>query len=175
MGEVKKNKSSVFIIPMIMGIPYKYFSGFVNCYIGSNYDDNNYQERIYIVFNTDDFNNDKISNKVETMTSSSQFVNTLIVDDFTVLSYKPPEVFLSDFIAFKNGEYSKFSEKYKSLIKALYPKLKDVHSIIEPTGEDRAELGKKLEANLSDNCEIFDSPYESDETFSLAHFLNVDV
>jgi hypothetical protein len=174
MDKVKKNKSSVFILPMILGIPYKYFKGFINCYIGSNYDEED-SRRMYVVFETKELIPDKVKGRTEILMNSNQYVDSIVVDEFTVLIYKNVEVFDNDFDAFKDGRYTEFSDRYKKLLKRLYPTITRIHSIISPSLTDRLELSKKVGSSLPDNCEIFDSPYESDENFSLAHFLSVDV
>ena len=135
MGEIKKNKSSVFILPMLTNIPYKHFEGFVNCYIGSSYSDNK-SRRIYLVFKT------SILTAVnqEALINNEHYVDELIVDDFTVLTYRPLTIFKEDFDRFKEGEYTKFSNKYKAILKKTYPRIKRIHAIISPSDTDRDEL-----------------------------------
>jgi hypothetical protein len=169
---VKKNKSSVFILPMILGVPYDYFKGILNCYIGCNYDDRD-EERIYVVFNTESI--DDVKDRESVLTNNEQYFDTLIVADFTIYSFKVSSAFKDDFHCFKEGKYSKFSYKYKKILKRLYSN-KWVHSVIDPKAIDREKLREKLGAiELPRNCEIFDSPYESEETFSLSHFIEVDL
>lgn len=167
-------------MPMIIGIPYKYFKGFINCYIGSNHDEDN-GRRIYLVFDSDYLHSehkDIPKGRLKILETNSQYVRSIEIDRFTMLVYKPLEIFEIDFDIFKSGKYSKFSKKYKSILKGIY-KNKRISSIIDPSEKDRAELASKLfdendQDRLPDNCEIFSTIDDIEETFSIAAFLEVD-
>lgn len=176
VASVTKNKSSVFILPMIIGVPYKYFNGFVNCYIGSNHEDED-DRRIYLVFDTEYLNSDNgdaPKGRVKVLESNSQYLRTVLIDRFSMMVFKPLPAFENDFDHFRHGRYSKFSKKYKSILRMIYNN-KKVRSILNPSIEDRQELSEKLGCSLPDNCEIFDIMDEAEETFSLAAFLEVDI
>lgn len=162
---------------MILGIPYKYFSESINCYIGCNHDDEDDNKRIYLAFDTDILHNKKNPReRYHILTSQSQYVKSIEINRFTILVYRTLDIFKDDFEHFKNGRYSQFSDRYKKILKKIYSNDK-VNSILNPSFEDREKLAAKLSvANLPENCEIFDSPYiEEDEIFTLANFIEVDV
>jgi hypothetical protein len=187
MAEVKKkkNKSSVFVLPMITGIPYLYFRGFINCYVGCNHDDLSDGRRIYLAFKTEaleeDFYKDKKGNnvrnkkRIEVLESNPLFNKKIIINGFTLFVYTPEERFSRDFDKFVSGKYSKFSEEYKTLLKSLYPTIKKMKSIVSPTRLDRMLLTKDLNSTLPEECEIYSVPELIEETFSLSQFLEIEL
>lgn len=183
-----RNKSSIFILPMITGIPYVYFREFINCYIGCNHDVNEFNNRrVYIAFKTDDLKKDtykssekkEISNesRIKILTDSELFIRDIVVNDYTIFIFEPSSEFKDDFDNFSLGKYSLFSEKYKKLLRSLYPTINKLKSIINPTDEDREKLAKELMCNkqIIKNSEIYSIPEPIEETFTLAHFLNVEL
>lgn len=182
----KKNKSSIFILPMVMGIPYYYFKGYINCYIGCNNLESEQNERIYVAFKTEDLETRyydsskgkvKNSDRIKAIKNHKQFINEILLEDFTLYSFRVLENFKNDFEMFKIGKYSKFSLRYKKVITNMYPNTKKIHSIINPSQKDRKKLSDDLLLTnvLPKGTEIFSRPSEIEETFSLSHFINIEV
>lgn len=170
---------------MIMKIPYHYFNGFINCYVGCNMvkDDGN---KIYVAFKTETLkqkgyknSNKIISNeeRINIIKKSSQFSEEIIIGDFTLFVFSPYKNFEKDLDVFRTGKYSQFSLRYKRIIKNTYPNLKKIHSIINPSEQDRKKLSEELLLDyvLPKGTEIYSKPRELEEYFSLAHFIEVEV
>jgi hypothetical protein len=173
---------------MLTGIPYIYFNGFVNCYIGCNNDySDDEKRRIYVAFKRENLEEEfyeskskgKVENleRVEVLRGSELYEREIEVNDYILFIFRPSKEFEKDFDTFISGKYSEFSSKYKRLLKSIYPSIKKLKSIIEPTDADRKKLAKELACceDLLKNSEIYDTPNEIEETFSLAHFLEVEL
>lgn len=183
-----KTKSSVFILPMIMGVPIKYFSGFTNVFIGTAINDGGSiletDKRIFLVFKTADLkeqyhtkkSGEVIENKDREIRFKrlNQFVYKRIIGKYTVFVFRPVEKFIDDFNKFKQGKYSQFSEGYKKIVNKFYPNYPRLNSIINPTEVDRVKLAKELEVKLPNNCEIFSAPELIQEEFNVSKFIQIE-
>jgi hypothetical protein len=187
MGKLK-NKSSVFILPMVMGIPYRYFSEFVNCYVGVNDDVYNQdKERIFIVFLKEDLEKeyfttkkgDKITNseRMSIISGADNYLGVFEIGKFNIIAFRVPDIFKEDFNRFAKGRYSQFSETYKKVLKELYPNIKRIKSIIYPSDEDREKLAKELMCDFQQlkGREILSVPNITDEVFDIANFIEINV
>tara|TARA_R110002126_G_scaffold112047_1_gene250055 strand:+ start:53 stop:613 length:561 start_codon:yes stop_codon:yes gene_type:complete len=184
-----KTKAAVFILPMIIGVPVKYFSGFANVFIGDSFSYGNIledTERIFLVFKNinieDNYYNcpktDLIienSDRIRRLKAIPQYINIQTIGSYTVFLFKPADRLLKDYNRFKEGKYSELSGRYKTIVKKHYPSSSRLKSIINPTDEDRAKLAKELESELKGNCEIFSPPYYLEEEFSYAKFLELEI
>jgi hypothetical protein len=170
---------------MVMKLPYYYFKGFLNCYIGCNtiQDDG---KRIYVAFKIDDLQRKEYkhskgvtSNKerIKAIKNHKQFVEELVIGDFILYVFTPLKNFEKDLDVFKTGKYSQFSLRYKRIIKETYPNIEKIHSIINPSYADRKKLSDDLllENVLPKGTEILSVPNEITETFSISHFIEVEV
>lgn len=182
-----KSKSSVFILPMILEIPFKTFAGFENVFIGtSNMEDLSdlhiEQRRIYVVFRVEDLEKPYFELKgghvvnnrerLEAFKTHKQFVSELSFGSYVAFEFVPLESYVDDFDRFKSGLYSKFSSKYKRIIKHMYTQ-ESVKNIISPTDEERKKLGKELEHALPKDCEILSAPKVLEENLSPAKFIEL--
>jgi hypothetical protein len=182
-----KTKSSVFILPMIMGIPIKYFSGFANVFIGSSFGYGGITEstdRIFLVFKTSLLkehyytkNDITVENKdrKNKLKSTPQYAGVQVIGNYIIFIYRPADKLLKDYNRFKEGKYSEFSGKYKTIIKKYYPTSERVNNILNPSNKDRDKLAKELAVKLDGNCEVFSSPDDLEESFSYAKFLELNV
>jgi len=181
-----KTKASVFILPMIMGVPVKYFSGFTNVFIGSSFGYGSITEstdRIFLVFKTELLNQSLYTRKditldnnarIDKLKGSDQYTETQVIGSYTVFTFTPSEKLIKDYKRFKEGKYSEFSAKYKGIVKRHYPTSARVNSILDPTDTDRDKLAKDLNTELRGKCEIFSSPDNIQEIFSHAKFLEIN-
>jgi hypothetical protein len=170
---------------MVMGIPYQYFKGYLNCYIGCNHLDDE-KDRIYVAFRLEDLESRyyeypkgrlKNSDRISVIKNHKQFVKEIKLDDFVLYSFRVLDNFKVDFELFKKGKYSQFSLRYKKIITNMYPNTKRIHSVINPSEKDRKKLSKDLLLKnvLPKGTEIYSRPEEIEESFSISHFIKVEV
>lgn len=168
-----------------MSFPYHYFKGYLNCYIGCNHLDDE-KDRIYVAFKSEDLKSRyyehtkgriKNSDRINAIKNHKQFVKEIKLDDFTLYSFRVLDNFRVDLDLFRNGKYSQFSLRYKKIITSMYPNTKRIHSIINPSEKDRKKLSKDLLMTgvLPKGTEIYSRPEEIEESFSISHFINVEV
>lgn len=184
-----KNKSTVFILPMILNLPFRTFTGFKNVFIGlstnSDLDDLlREQRRIYVVFKGEDVFSkyyekkegntvkviDNVS-RVSKLKSHPQFVSTHEFGNYVAFEFFPDSKYVEDFDLFKKGHYSKFSDTYKKVIKNMYPK--GIDNIIYPTEQDRKNKAKELGTVLPEGAEILSIPNLLEESLSPAQFIEI--
>lgn len=116
----KFSKTSQFMVPAI-GINitnkavFKYFS---NAYLTDMQHKHDYVRPIFILFSVDDFEEKDWKNVYTTLTKLPNFITEydVGVQDgayLVMMVFQVPEKFENDYVNFKLGRYSQFSEEYK--------------------------------------------------------------
>jgi hypothetical protein len=185
--EIKKNKSTVFLLPLLKDrIPFAYVADCVNSYVFNSFlpEDNVNLDKLYIAFELKDLeknyymipgNNRTSCNKerFELLEKSSFLDKKVIYDDFILFSFYLNDEFSNDVANFIEGKYSKFSETAKIKIALSYNSSK-VQNILNPTDKVKKEFASKLGLDsIAYINEILDKPNKEVETFKLSHFLKI--
>lgn len=142
----ENNKNSIFILPMFKRSKEFYTGHFENVYL------DNEQNVIYFVFK-----NKPEKKVVDFITSIEGFLDIERLNNKYIYKTIVPYEFERDFDLYKKGKYSKLSKGLKLSILAMNPEYnRDLNSILYPTAKDRDELGRRLDAVIPKNSEIFD-------------------
>lgn len=160
----KRNKSSIFLLPML-GINLDLFKSFYDVYYQSTNEDKNNKEnkKIYLVYKTENINIELINPII----NSIHYLNTYNLDGFTIIRYKVPLNYLKDFKLFCRGKYNSFSNEYKNLLLRSYKTNKtELEKILNTLPQTKEELAKRLNVNIDSVKEVYSIPDEIEETFS---------
>lgn len=167
----EKNYSRMFLLPMV-GLNYKLLpSNFVNSYILDDY-------KVVVVYDTteelDSFFNDHI---VTIKTYNNYLIHIEPLDDELVLYFQVPDHYKEDYDKFLRGEYSKFSNDYKTLLTIAYGRksrktdhLVTEYDVIIPLDFKRKQIASYLstdnsEVNYQDIKEVWSKPDLDKEKF----------
>lgn len=178
--KIKYNKSTIFLLPMLSEC--KSFLNtsnmklLVNVYYHNEEDltySNNYKDRIYCVFkNTEEFISKENLSKIE---HSINYITTSILEDYVVITFKIPYVYLNDYLLFKKGNYSKISDIYKKKLLEYYPYHDDyLKNILYPTDTSRKQLSLFLDSKES-ITEVYSRPNTEDEIFKISKFYKLKI
>ena len=171
MIKKKYNKSVIFLLPML-GININKFDKFYNVYYKSIYNNDENKKRIYIVYENK-FINNTIINEISNI---PYYLDNYNLDSFIIFRFKVPELYISDFILFCNGCYSRFSSNYKQLLLTSYSINKtELNKILNPLDKDRKELANKFDVNQVDIVEIYPILDEIEETFSISNSYKLEI
>lgn len=163
--KIKKNKSSVFLLPML-GINLNLFKNFYNVYNQSVYEKNNEDRKIYIVYKTENINQEILNS----ISKSVYYLDNKDIDSFTIIRYRVPSIYLNDFKLFCNGKYNSFSKEYKNLLLKCYSINKvEFEKILNTLPKTKQELAEKFNVNIEDIKEVYSIPDEIEETFSISN------
>ena len=182
-----KSRATVFILPMIVGVPHRTYAGYQNVFIGMSghegFDDLSLeQRRIYVVFRVEDleetyYKSNKIvvnnEERLNVFRKHKQYVTEHRFGNYIAFEFYPLDNFIDDFDRFELGQYSKFSSKYKRAIKQMYTDDK-IKNIINPTEKERLKKAKELKAVLPPGSEVFAKPNKLEEEFSPAKFIELN-
>lgn len=145
---------------------------FQNTYFHSEIDldyNENYRNRIYVVFNKKTIKQEL----VDLLASLDNYIRAEFILDFIIFVFKIPDVFLNDFLLFKEGQYSKFSKEYKDLITKCWPYKLNLKEILYPT-KDRIY---QLQLILGTNEKITETQGKPDtikETFKMSNYFKIE-
>lgn len=184
----KKNKSTIFVLPLLENIPKIYLADCVNCYIDAEFalPEDGGTGIIYIAFTkkaieakyfTAPNSNRAIINKtrVEALTGHPDLVDIVDVELFKVFSFALHDSYLDDIWLFLNGQYSRISKKAKSRMLNFYTGYKKLKDVLNPTAKAKQEFidkyGLEDTHTLSDIKELLSKPNWEQETFKLSNFL----
>lgn len=177
--EEKKNKSLVYLVPMISSEPEKIIrnlvinsDAFINTYYHSETDidyNDNYKNRIYLVF-------DKLKIKqefVEILSKSHNYIRAEFNNDLIIFIFKIPDIYLNDFLLFKEGKYSKISKEYKCLILHCWPNTITIRDVLYPKKEglDQLKIILKTREKIT---ETLSKPDQIKETFKMSNYFKID-
>ena len=187
----KKNKSTVFVLPLVEDMPKVYFSDCVNCYIGSEFSETQGELGvIYVAFTKKSIegkyytpvgSNRAVlnSNRVAALTEHPSFLDVTPVELFYVYGYTVRDIYLDDIWNFLNGKYTQISKKAKQRMVSYYADMPKLRKILNPSKLDKIEFLEKLydeEDQTPDLSvvEILSKPNWEQETFKLSHFLIIE-
>lgn len=156
---LKPTKCNKFILPMCNISSTKLPHNFINAYI-------NDEKSIVLVFeklnNEDSLNFNKF---LQTLDDNKQYVKYEEDVDEIILHFNIPECYINDFELFKQGSYSRFSEKYKEVLIVHYGRisLKENHTVsmyntIYPQEFKRKQIADRLGVDIKLIEEVFDKP-----------------
>ena len=184
----KKNKSTLFALPLIEGIPKVYFSDCINCYIASEFSDLTDEGVgvIYVAFNKSVLESTYFSTpnssraiinstRVEILQNHPNFIKVVDADIFDVYCYNLEDKYVNDVWAFLNGKYSTFSKDAKRRILNYYSGYPKLQKILNPTKADKREFSEELGLDSAEGIdELLSKPNWEQETFKLSHFLIIE-
>lgn len=177
--EQKKNKSLVYLLPMISTQPEIIIknlvtnnTAFINTYFHSETDldyDNNYKNRIYLVFDKS-----KIKQEFANLLGESHnYIRADFNNELLIFTFKIPDIYLNDFLLFKEGKYSKFSTEYKHLLLQSWPNTKNLRDVLYPRKENIEQL-KIILRTREKITETLSKPDQIKETFKMSNYFKID-
>lgn len=159
------SKTAQFMIPAIginisKPIIFKYF---VNAYLNDTKHEHNYKRPIFLLFSVKDFKESNWIRVYEQMIKSSNFITEYDVgikdgEYLVMMVFKVPDQYENDYINFKLGRYSRFSEEYKKKFPKFLgsdKKKKNIHWQIIFKDE---ELKRKIEKEYNMDEGELDNP-----------------
>lgn len=175
--EVKKNVTSIFMVPTIKINKEKLFAnGFINGYTKDVSRDVQYEDSVYILF------------RPENMLLFREFVDgeyertNSIIDDydydggFIVLVYELNSKFKKDFNLVKKGKYSKTSKEFQNLFSKVVKVVKSglsrdelslQYRIFNKTDDMKKYWEERLGVEFDDSMEVWQGFIEEDETLDI--------
>lgn len=175
--EVKKNVTSIFMVPTIKINKEKLFAnGFINGYVKDASRDVQYEDSVYILFRPDN------------MLLFREFVDgeyertNSIIDDydydggFIVLVYELNSKFKKDFNLVKKGKYSKTSKEFQNLFSKVVKVVKSglsrdelslQYRIFNKTDDMKKYWEERLGVEFDDSMEVWQGFIEEDETLDI--------
>tara|TARA_R110002050_G_scaffold57294_1_gene128630 strand:+ start:1091 stop:1834 length:744 start_codon:yes stop_codon:yes gene_type:complete len=161
----KRNKSSIFVMPMLSGNRNLFFWNqlFLNCFIAT--EDN--KECIVLLFR---FSSDPLFIKFEK--ALTEFRTFIKKEDphpgFVYFVFNIPKNYYKDYQKFINGKYSELSKLYKINLLEFHNFDVDslVGKVIFQSLERKKELEKKLGCELDENSELLSIIDIENETFN---------
>lgn len=153
MEEVIKNKSTVYITPML-GDSYKQFLNLKGCFIGdeSRPDLNNH---IFLLVKYE--HSEYFLEYEESLMQKSNFVEKYDPDNYSVMFvYKVPSKFQSSYDAFKKSKYSELDSTYKRIVVLFWEMLVDsiYFRIMYKDPQLLKELEESLGCTLPEDVEV---------------------
>lgn len=177
--KIKKNKSLVYLLPMLYPNPeivinkiVSNSTSFINSYYHNETDidyNDNYKNRIYIVFDKSNLKQDF----VDLLSKCTNYIKAEFNNDLIIFSFKIPDIYLNDFLLFKEGKYSKFSNAYKCLILHCWPNVTNLRDTLYPRKENLEQL--KIILKTKENItETLSKPDQIKETFKMSDYFKIE-
>lgn len=167
---IKKNKSSYFILPMLGWQVADLSEKFINCYIG-DIDKPEYDDKILLLFKYSGILKDLDFEKL--LFSHPYFIDTYDPNKGLVMYvFNIGELLKEDMDKFKSGKYSKLSNELKSIICKGRQSNEKIVKACYPTQFDRNALKRELENSLNmkidlpEDAEILSIPNMERELFN---------
>jgi hypothetical protein len=161
------NKATTFIRPLLGLSNSAYTNNYKNCYITQDSG-----VKIHLVFENlpQDVLTDAQKETFQALNENALLEEKSIYKNCLVYSFNVDEDMSSDIQHFMNGKYSQMSEGGKQMI--MFSQHDDnnvaaITSILWPTEEDRKNLSARLNAELSQDAEIFSKPNLQEELFNM--------
>lgn len=167
----ERNKSSLFILPMLGGnrAVFLYNKQFINAFIG---DDEN-KDKIILLYR---YSADPLYYKFEKFLENFRdFLKSYNPDPYhSVFIFKIPEIHEKNFEKFKNGQYSKMNDLYKLRILDFHGMEIDniLGQILFKSDERKKSLESKLGLKLEKNSELLSIINSEEEILDLDYYLN---
>jgi hypothetical protein len=182
MIKKKVTRSKFFLLPLTF-LPLNYFENSLGVYCRFELDkiNNQYCNRIYVVFNKEELTEENNKN----LLLSSSFIKTMDLDECCIVFvYRILPMFIQDYYMFIQGKYSKFTNKYKELLTNVYNLkikdktdtvifTKDVYKIFYPSNKDIYEKSKALNVNSKLIKELSSKPNLIEETLYVSSLYNL--
>lgn len=184
MIKKKVTRSKFFLLPLTF-LPINYFEKTIGVYCRCELDkiNNQYCNRIYVVFDkselTDDLNKKLIV--------SSTFIKTINLDEHCIVFvYRILPMFIQDYYMFIQGKYSKFTDKYKTLLVNTYNLkitdkidnviyIKDAYRMLYPNKKDIFDKSKTLNVDSRLMKEFSSKPNLIEETLYVSDLYNLQL
>lgn len=171
------NDSTIFLLSMLGSEKEyvdKHINTLVNVYYHSEEDldySNSYKNRIYIVFNI----NEELMKDIENISKNKYYITYSILDSLIIFTFKVRDIYINDYLLFKKGKFSKFSEGYKIKLLNSYPNKKDyIRKIIYPSQQDKNQLLIELDTKIKID-ETRSIPDTNKEIFKISSFYTIKI
>ena len=166
-----KNKSSLFILPMLEGNRhyYMYNTLLMNVFIGDKTNSN----CIILLYR---FSNDPLFLRLEQNIRNSRLFKASYTPDpnYILFMMDVPEYHQEDFNKFKEGKYSEMNDLYKLRILNFHEMDIDgtIGQIMFKSKERKAYLEEKLQVKLNNNAELLSIMQPKNELLNLKYYLH---
>ena len=173
MSEIKKNITSIFIVPTLkISREHLQNNGFINGYVMDVEHDVSYENCVYILFKPKDIEKfrDFLSNEYDRTKSVIEDYD--YKDGFIVVVYKLDDRFKKDFDLVKQGKYSKtsvaFQELFPKIIKIrkngyLRDEISLQYRVFNKTEDMKTYWEEKLGVNFDESMEVWSGWNEEKE------------
>jgi hypothetical protein len=161
----QRTKSSLFLLPMMPGNKTSYFTEklMLNCFMAT-------PEHDMCVALLYRFSGVKEFTVFERqLLALDNFIECKDTSKFSALYiFTIPEEFMEDYVHFRNGRYSQFSDRYKERVMRFHGvgAQSALGQILYKSPERKKELEKRLEVIIPDNAEVHSVPDLIKETFN---------
>lgn len=184
MIKKKITRSKFFLLPLTF-LPINYFEKTLGVYCRCELDkiNNQYCNRIYVVFNKKELTENEIKN----LSVSSSFMKKIDLDECCVIFiYRILPMFVQDYYMFIQGRYSKFTDKYKELLTNVYNLkvkdktnnvifIKDAYRMLYPSKKDLYDKSKILNIDSKLMKEFSSKPNLIEETLYISNLYNLQI
>lgn len=166
----ERTKTSVFVLPMLSGNKnlFLYDSHLINAFIGFE----DVKDHLVLLYR---WSEDPLFAKFDlALRKFPTFVKAYDPDpSHTVYVFAIPDRYLEDFVFFKKGKYSKLNDDYKLKILEFHNMSADsaLAKILFKSYERKAELEKKLDAELPEDSELLSIINLENEILNLKYYL----
>lgn len=156
-NKLNKNKSAKYVLPMFDQPLFK--NSPLDYYLINSYYDK--EDFIYIVF--DNGSDDTLTKLIYNLTCHPNYIDSNYGDDNKeiIIKMEVPEKFKVDFESFKQGKFTKFTQRYKKILSEYFGRVS--------SRKERDSSGKPI-------IKIFDAINPTKEKYQdIADYYNVDV
>ena len=167
----KRNKSSIFILPMLGGTKRLWFYNqlFINAFIGIK---NKIENKIILLYRkSNDILFKKFKNALKQFRSFRSMED--VDDNYILFIFDIPTHHIKNFKLFKEGKYSKLNRTYKLKILDYHGLNVDnaIGQILFKTSKRKRHLEKKIGMYLPDDAELYSIPEKHEEHFNINYYL----